>query len=84
MARAFLRLSPVNLALIPHEQATLLHPAPAEQDAQESPDSLAVRGLPEAALAGTVRLRPRQRVLATHLAFVTLMSVAALVGVLAR
>ena len=61
-----------------------VHPSITQDAPQQNPGPSIMRRLREAVHAGTTRLELRQRVLVTHLAVVTLMSVGALAGVLAR
>lgn len=86
MASSFMRPPPGDLAAIAREEpmSASLQPAPLARSAQANAGQSVVRRLREAAHARTVRLEPRKRVLVTHLAIVTLTSVAALVSVLAR
>ena len=85
MARDSMQSPPGNLAVIAIEEAmsTAVHPAPMTRSAQQNSGPL-MRRLREVAQARTAHLAPRQRVLVTHLAVVTLMSVAAPISVLAR
>jgi len=86
MASALMRPPPGNLAVIANEEAmsTAAHPASMTRSAQQNSGPSLMRRPREVAQAGTAHLEPRQRVLVTHLAVVTLMSVAALISVLAR
>ena len=58
--------------------------APMARGAQKKNSGLVMRRLREVAHARVTRLEPRQRVLITHLVAITLMSIAALAGALAR
>lgn len=86
MAQDSMRSPPGNLAVIANAEAmsTAVHSAPMTQSAQEDSGPPVTRRLREVAHASTSRIEPRQRVLATHLSVVTLMSVATLTRVLAR
>jgi hypothetical protein len=61
-----------------------VHPPRTRDAPQQNPGPSITQRLRAAVHAGTTRLDLRQRVLVTHLAVVTLMSVGALASVLAR
>ena len=86
MATDTMRPPPGNLVMSAKTEAMspATNLAPIPQGAQQNSRPSVVQRFREAAHAATTRLEPRQRVLITHLVAITLMSVAALAGALAR